>query len=156
MTYHIVPCELKHLRKVARNLRPEELVECAAVGAVPRHMMFALWVASTYRRTALVDGRPVAVWGDAAPILSSDGHAWLFTTPALDRMPITFFKQAGIEISIMLQMRSVIRTSILNSSWRSLRFWSMLGFRICEPDTRGLREIWVDRSMFHVEQQEAA
>lgn len=130
---------------MARHPRIEEHTECKAVGVAPRHMIFALWRCSCYSRSAFLDGEPIAVWGDAAPILSREAHAWLFTAPAIERVPMTFFRQAKREIATMLEARERLRTSVVAASERSLRFWRMLGATIEEPDARGLSNICIER-----------
>jgi hypothetical protein len=147
MSFEIVPCRTSHLREVANNLREEERLECEAFGVKPRHMMHALYRDSSYSRAGLLDGEVLAVWGDNAPILHTDGYLWLFSTPMIERVPFLFFREARREIEERLMMRRVLRSSICWKAKRSRRFWELLGFEIVAPDEGGLSEIRRERLM---------
>jgi hypothetical protein len=98
-----------------------------------------------YAEAAIMAGEPIAAWGDVGPLMHSEGFLWLFTSSAIERIPVSFFRQARRVIAERLEVRSRLRTSVLASSSRSVRFWRMLDFTIDPPDERGLSEIWIER-----------
>jgi hypothetical protein len=145
VNFHITPCRLTHIFRLSHNLRPEERAELALVTDQPRHIMVKLYSESVDPYAALLYGRPVAAWGDCAPVLSSEGHLWLFTAPEVENIPLTFFACAKAEVERYLLARQALRFDILASSERSARFWRMLGFSIGE-EAGGFRECRRERA----------
>src|SRR5215472_17174624 len=130
----LIPCKLGHIRAIANRLRSEECEEIALLTGRPnRHVMIRMFLMSAYSRTFLVDGEIAAIGGDAAPLLASEGHLWLFTTPLVERVPLAFFRMMREEIAKQLEIRDRARSSVLASFTRCLRFYRMLGFEVVEP-----------------------
>ena len=134
----LTACRLAHLRAVVNNLRIEEIEECAKAGIKPRHIMHALYRASSYSRAMLLDGECAAVGGDNAPGLSFRGQVWFFSTPLVERAPLAFYRLMREEVAKRLTIRNTLVTSALATSDRCLRFWRMLGAEIGEPDAVGV------------------
>lgn len=132
-TVEILDARPSHLSAVAGRLRPEETVEISAAGETARHLIYRLWRDSPYRRAGLVDGEIAAVWGCSGMLSSSIGEAWLFTTPVIDKNPLIFVKVARREISRMLETKTQLVSACLLSCERSVRLWTMLGFRLENP-----------------------
>lgn len=126
--YQIVDCKPVHLSMVARRLRPEDRDEILAMGMQPRHLLYTAWRTSAHRWAAFVDGEIALVGGCAGMMLSSVGEAWLYTTPAIERVPMAFAKEAGRWLRMVLEEKSTITTSCISTYKQSLRFWQMLGF----------------------------
>lgn len=129
-TCEVVDCLPSHLSIVANRLRIEERIEFEAMGLVPRHALYNLWKNSSYRRTAFVDGEIAAVWGCAGMVLSTVGNAWFSTTPVIERVPMTFVKQARRGLAEMMQSKSTLISACGDSFERSIRLWTMLGFKL--------------------------
>lgn len=131
--YVIVPCTLAHLRRLAVTLRPEDRAEIEMAGLVPRHALAALWRLSPMPRAAIVDGEVAAAWGDTAALLSDEGSVWLFTSPAVARLPLAFYREARAQIAEWLGSRQVLRAHAADSYRAAIRFFTLLGFSIGEP-----------------------
>ena len=127
--YVIVPTERKHLPLLANRLRAEDLAEIEASGLPPRRMLLRLWQNSNHCWTAFVDGEIALVGGCAGQLLESQGQAWLFTTAAIERVPMAFAKEARRWLREVLAEKTSVVTACLDSYEKSFRFWSMLGFR---------------------------
>ena len=140
----IEPCQPSHIREAVLNLRVEERAECAAVRVAPQQLMFWLYRASAHTCAFVCEAGVIAIAGDSAPLLALEGHAWLFTTSLIERFPVAFFREARVWLARQLDIRSVMRASILAKSERSVRFYRALGFEIEEP-VDGLCEIHLSR-----------
>lgn len=150
MRYAIRDCRLADLPALARTLRLEDRAEIEAAGFQPKHLLFALWRASSWRRTALVDSEIAACWGDAAGALSLEGAVWLFTAPPIERLPLAFFREARREVAERLRVRSSLRSEVAAGYPQALRFFQLLGFAIGEPHRIGpygevYRDIVIER-----------
>lgn len=133
MRIEIVEARLSHVSAVASRLRAEERVEMAAAGETARHLMHRLWRDGTYRRAALIDGAPVAVWGCGGSFASPIADVWLFTTEVCDKIPFRFVRVVRAEIAEMLKTRHMIVSACLETCERSMRLWQMLGFEAKDP-----------------------
>ena len=114
-------------------MRAADRAEIEAAGLVPRHVLMQLWRDSIDPKAALIDGEVAAAWGDAAPLLSSEGNPWLFTAPPADKVPVLFFRVAREQIADWLRIRRIIRARVVASYVCSLRLYRMLGFEVSDP-----------------------
>ena len=127
--YEIVDCKPIHLSMVANRLRPEDRDEILATGSEPRHLLYSYFRNSAHRWAAFVDGDIALVGGCFGPLVSQEGAAWLYTTPAIERVPIAFAKEARRWLRQVLEEKTIITTTCIATYERSLRFWTMLGFK---------------------------
>lgn len=147
----ILPCTLKHLRELAANLRPGDCAELMAPGQKVRHILHDIWVQSDEPRCALVDGKVAACWGVTTSLLATEGEPWLFTTAAVEKVPIRFLKQAQHEIKLMLKTHHSLVSAVASDYTRAIRFFQLLGFSVSDfehkvgPEQKAFREIRLGR-----------
>jgi hypothetical protein len=142
--YEIVPATLEHMRVMARIMREADRAEVEGVGQVPRHLLNLLYRNSTHRHAALVDGDLAVVWGVTGAVLDDEGMAWLFSAPAIERIPISFFKEAKTWLCDIMKKKRKIWSSVAVFHHQSIRFYTMLGFKLTHPVECGPRKM-----MFH-------
>lgn len=128
-----VDAVLAHCGQLASRLRTEDRREIEAMGEVPRHLLVRLYRASSIRRTVFVGGEIAAMWGCGGALLGTVGEAWLFTTHAVERVPLAFLKTARRGISSMLETRWTLISDVSADYERSIRFMMMLGFTVEAP-----------------------
>ena len=121
MTLEILPCRRSHLRAVWHRLRPEECLEFQSLEVKPRHALIAQWLRSDYSQAAVLDGEPIAVWGDAAGLLDREGLFWIATTAGVERCKIAFLKIGRSELRRLLEVRLSLATTVHRSCGRALR-----------------------------------
>lgn len=122
MNYRIVEAQHRHIAVVARAL-PD-------YGPMTAHeALHTVFVASAYKRAALVDGQPVAVWGAVGDLMADDAEAWLALTPMARLHPHAVTRVARREVRTMLTNKAMLRASILCANARASRFAAILGFR---------------------------
>lgn len=106
-------------------------------GLTVRHLLNFLYRESSLKRTALVDGEVAAVWGTQGSMVSEDAQPWLFTTPAVERARMAFFRETRREVAEMLRTRKRLRSYTLASYEQSIRFFTALGFTFGPPEPVG-------------------
>lgn len=154
--YDIRPCRLADLRQLALTMRAEDRGEIDAAGLLPRHLLPRLWRASLDPKVAFVDGEVAVAWGDAAPVLARHGSMWMFTTKAVERVPLAFFREARSEIQRRLIVRASLAADVRADYAKAIRFFSMLGFEIGGAFPVGPYGVLYRRMTIRTEQRKAA
>lgn len=147
--YEIMSCKLHHLRTLAATLRREDRAEFEMAGMVPRHRLYELWRMTVDPKAALVDGEVAAAWGDAAPLLATEGRMWMVTAPPIERVPLAFFREGRLDIEERLRVRHALSSCIAGPYDKAVRFFAMLGFEIGPPVLIGgnqYRDIRLERA----------
>ncbi len=132
--YQILPCRLGHLRELSRTMRAEDRAEFEAAGMVPRHRLHQLYRMTPRPLAAMIDGEVACAWGDAGTILGDEGLMWMVTAPVIERMPLAYFREARRDIAERLKVRRSLRSCIVCPYDRAVRFFSLLGFAVSEPE----------------------
>lgn len=86
MTVELVTAERKHIGRVANRMRAIDKLECEAMGREPKRALRLALATSEKALTALVDGRPEAMFGvivDSA--LSGKATPWFLGTDEVYR-----------------------------------------------------------------------
>lgn len=145
MSITIERCRIAHLHALLGSIREEERAEFAAVGVKPRHGLVALWKKTPEPWAALDDvGHVLAVWGDAGPVLASEGLPWIVTGRRIEEHPLWFFREVRRQIEKMLVSRETLRSGIGEGCAKALRFYRLLGFTIGDA-VNGFHEIRISR-----------
>lgn len=121
------PCTLAHIRAILPRLREDDRAELEAAGK-PRHVLIHLWRESSVRRSYFVDDEIAAVWGCSGALAGETGELWLFTTPAVERVPITFIKEARRSIHEMLHTHTTLVSGVLAGYAKAEKFLEGMGF----------------------------
>jgi hypothetical protein len=138
LKYEVVETTPGHLRQMARLMRAEDRAEIEGFGLSPKRTLLRLYAGSGMTRTAFVDGELAAVWGLEKMLLSDVGQPWLFTTAAVERVPMAFFRETRRQVAEMMEGCRRLETKVLASYERSIRFFEMMGFRISRAAPLGL------------------
>lgn len=138
MRYEIVPCKPIHAGMLARRLRADDRAEIVGLGHCDvRRVLRSLMRSSLYCRSAFVDGEMAAMWGVTGSLMDESGRAWLLTGPAVERVPLAFYREGRRQIEEMLKSRRVLVSQVAFSYDRAIRFFRMLGFSIGTPEPIG-------------------
>jgi len=134
MAVEIVDARETHVGPVANNLSAETLETFRKIGIRPRAGLRRLMDDSAYCRAALVDGRPIALWGVMGSDIASSGEAWFSLTEHGRRQRKAIVRHAREELRAMLATKSELFSSILCSDARAKRFAEFLGFECVDQD----------------------
>jgi hypothetical protein len=135
----IVPAELAHVYALAANMRQDDQREATELGSDPRRALRACFRGSLIRRTAFVDDAIAAMWGLAGVALADIGNPWLATTAAIERVPVSFVRQAKAELAAMLSLYPILENYVAADYVRAVRFLEVLGFALDAPAALGPR-----------------
>ena len=97
-------------------------------GFDPRRALHKAWRQSSYARTALIDNKPVAMWGVTAPLLGETAYVWLVMSDDIAHMPRAILTEAKRELSAIMQNYQEVATTVLPNDEAAIRFALHLGF----------------------------
>lgn len=146
----IVPSKIQDVYRIADNLRREDEAEITGFGLTPREALRTSYRNAILRRTAFVDGEIAAMWGLGGAMLSDAGSPWLMTTPAVEKMPVTFLKVGRAQLDEMLLQRAFLFNFVQASYSRACRFLEVLGFVLdpaapMGPHNVPFRRFWIEK-----------
>ena len=126
--YVIVPASIRHIRPMAKAMRREAAVALDGFGFNPRAGLRRCFVSSFHCRTALIDGRPVAMWGVVGTLLGDSAYVWLVLSDEIRAMPRAILREAKTELDRAAEDYPRIMATILPEDAASVRFAAHLGF----------------------------
>lgn len=132
MIYAVVEASASDICPLASSLGEQDRDLLAVAGLTPRRAIRNLFNASSYRRAAIIGGRPVALWGLTGTLLDDEGEAWLVLSDKGRALPASVCRVAMREIGMMVQGKRQIRSSIFCRDARALKFARFLGFETTE------------------------
>jgi len=130
MNYMIVDALPGHVNMLVERLREEDAKEIKAFGKLPKKAIWESFRLSFIRKAAFVDGEIAAMWGICGPILGPQGDLWLMTTPAIEKAPWAFVREARREVAEALEIFPSVR-GILSCDYKAaVRLVKLLGFSL--------------------------
>jgi len=133
--YEIVAGSVLHVKPLVRSMRPASYAATQAYGYEPRQALRRVMQQSHYCRTALIKGRPVAMWGASGPLLADRANVWLVISDDLRHMPIAIMREARRELALVASRYEELSATLLPGDATSVRFAIRLGF--CGKDMDG-------------------
>ncbi|GAA0335375.1 hypothetical protein GCM10009087_52220 [Sphingomonas oligophenolica] len=112
-------------------MRADDVIECAAMGHRPKQALRDGLTASSLCFTALVDGRPEAMFGLVVTnALAGEGTPWMLGTEAIYRHPRAMLRWGPRFVAAMLDSTPVLSNLVSVDNVRAIRFLRRLGFSI--------------------------
>lgn len=132
-TYQILETTPEHIRLLSNSLRAGDWHEITCVGLTPRKALWRSFRGSIMRRTAIIDGSVGACWGLGGECLGDTGQPWLMTAPVIEKVPISFAKEARKEMGQMLDIFPKLQGYVAVSYSQACGFLKFLGFELTGP-----------------------
>lgn len=132
--YSIVKASIRHVRPMSRKLRSAASITLQGFGLHPRPALHRAFLASSYCRTALMDGEPIAMWGVKSVLLSDTAAVWLVLSDAVTRMPVAVVKEARAELARVMASNREVAITVLPDDEAAIRFAVFLGFHDRDND----------------------
>lgn len=127
----IVTAELRHVNGIARRMRADDVAECAAFGHTPKQALRYGVLFSDKVWTALVDGRPEAIFGVAVrSALAGDGTPWMLGTDAIYRHGRELLAYGPAIISTLFGSTPRLSNLVSARNGRAIRLLRRWGFEI--------------------------
>lgn len=131
----VVPASTRHIGWIANNIREEDLRECEAMGRSPKQAMRQGVLTSTRSWTALVDGKPHAMFGvviDSA--LSRKATPWFLGTDEVYRHGREMLSWGPRFLAEMGDSRWHLSNLVSASNGRAIRLLKRWGFTVGEDE----------------------
>ncbi|MEN2791561.1 hypothetical protein ABC974_18140 [Sphingomonas oligophenolica] len=126
-----MPASPAHVGRIASRMRADDVIECAAMGHRPKQALRDGLTASSLCFTALVDGRPEAMFGLVVTnALAGEGTPWMLGTEAIYRHPRAMLRWGPRFVAAMLDSTPVLSNLVSVDNVRAIRFLRRLGFSI--------------------------
>jgi hypothetical protein len=132
--YEVVAGSPRHIRRMAKDLRAAACVTIADFGFDPRRALHRIFVQSFYCRTALVAGRPIAMWGVVGSLLSPNAFVWLVLSKDVGLLPVRLVRDARAELARIMKDYDEVSTTVLPDDEAAINFAVCLGFHDREGD----------------------
>lgn len=133
--YSVVQASIGHIKPMAAQMRTAACVTLQGFGFRPREALRRAYVSSRYCRTAVIDGRPVAMWGITGPLLSDGAYVWLVLSDRIASMPVAVVREARAELARFMTNYRELAITVLPDDEAAIRFALYLGFHDREePD----------------------
>lgn len=132
--YRVVPASIRHIRPMSKHVRAAACVTLASFGFEPRRALHRAFIASSYCRTALIDDKPIAMWGVQSVLLGDTAFAWLVLSERVTQMPLAVVREARAELAKVMVSKSEIAITVLPDDEAAIRFAVFLGFHDRDND----------------------
>lgn len=127
-SYSVVPASIRHVRPMSAQLRAAACITLQGFSLEPRRALHRAFIASSYCRTALKDGRPVAMWGVKGTMLGDIAFVWLVLSDEVTKMPVSVVREARAELAKVMETNSEVAITVLPDDEAAVRFAVYLGF----------------------------
>lgn len=119
---------------MSAQLRAAACITLQGFSLDPRRALHRAFIASSYCRTALRDGKPIAMWGVKGTMLGETAFVWLVLSEAVTKMPVSVVKEARAELARVMETNSEVAITVLPDDEAAVRFAVYLGFHDREND----------------------
>ena len=137
--YQIVESEFAHIAALCGALRYDDWAEITCFGLRPFRVIRECFKTSYLRRSVFVENELAAMWGLSGVMLSGEGRPWLLTSKAIEKIPVSFVREARCEVAAMLTMCQRLDGFTTESYPKAQRFLRVLGFTLSKPfDLQGV------------------
>lgn len=125
----IVTASADHIEGMIETMRAHDQFEFDTLGTDPGHMIARTLEKSARSWTALLDGKPVCMWGVNEESLMGGGHLWLITTRAVDEYPLDFLRISFKTVREIAAEFKFLYSYVESDYSLSHRWMKWLGFR---------------------------
>lgn len=131
----IVPARPSHIGPIATRLRDIDRLECAVFGHSPKVALRRGLQASALAWTAIIDGRPEAMFGASTiSLIYSTGCPWMLMTDVAVKQHQALVRLGHIYTAAMHRHYDVLQNYIHADNVKSIRWLSRLGYAIGPVD----------------------
>lgn len=136
--YNVIAASVRHLKPLSQQLRPAACVTLQAFGLNPRRALQRAFFGSSYCRTAMMEGRPAAMWGTHGTALSDHALVWLALGEEVAKYPLAIVRLARAELLVMRDKAGPLYATIASEDSRAAVFARTLGFQPTGDDENGM------------------
>jgi hypothetical protein len=139
--YEVVTASIRHVKPLSASLRGAHCANLLAFNIEPRRALHDAFLASPFCRTALIEGRPVAMWGVKSDLISPTGFAWLVISNEITGLSLSIIKETKKQLAEMMKTYHELAITVLPDDFAALRFAVFLGFHDRDQQMNQSRKI---------------
>ena len=146
----VVPARITHVGPIASRIRDIDRIECEAMGHSPKHAMRQGFMLSDRCWTALVDGRPEAMFGSVTiSALDRRAAVWMLGTDEVYRHGRALLKMGPALIRLAVDSSWWAGNLVSSANGKAIRLLQAWGFTV-DPeeymvDGVPFRQFWMIR-----------
>lgn len=126
-----VPASPAHIGRIATAMGEWDRIECEAGGHSPKEALRLSLRSSSLAWTALVDRRPVAMWGvSAVNVLEGIGTPWMLGADEARKHPRAFYRGGMITVPAMLRCFPRLENHVAVGHKGAIRLLGRWGFEV--------------------------
>lgn len=127
----IVPAKLTHVGPIAIRMRAVDQLECRIFGHSPKEALRLGLLSATVAWTALVDGRPEAMFGASTiSLLEGTGRPWMLMTDEAERHQKALVRLGRIYTAAIHRHYEQLENWVHVDNAAAIRWLSRLGFAV--------------------------
>ncbi len=133
MLIEIIPTQIEHIKELLKELKKINEEDAYRFGECPLEILIKAYKKSLYVKTAVVDGKIIAIWGIVGNYLGAIGRPWSLMLPDTENYPFrvtSFYRQ---EVDKMLELFPVLEDIVDIRHTKILRMLKIMGFTFGEP-----------------------
>lgn len=131
----VVPAAPRHINRIARNMRPIDVIECAVFGATPKSALRHGLLCSMLAWTVLLDGEPEAMFGVATTSLfDNSGSPWLLITNKGEAQHRALVRLGRTYTEALHKQYAILHNHVHADNHRAIRWLSRLGYVVGAVD----------------------
>lgn len=133
---NIVDSTMAHAKELTSNLREADRLEAIRFGLDPNKAVFQAYRKALYRKTAMLDGSVIAMWGVSGTPMSNIGLVYLITGNGITNItPMKFSRLYKKEVEIMNTLFPILENYVDSTYTGAVRMLKIAGFAI-EPSIK--------------------
>lgn len=141
MAVEVVPARLTHVGPIASRMREIDRIECLAMGHSPKQALRNGFTLSELALTALVDGRPEAMFGIVVTsALDRKAVPWMLGTDEVYRHGRELIKWGPHIIASLVDSSRVLSNLVSAQNSQAIRLLKRWGFTV-EDEIQVIRDV---------------
>ncbi|MFL6728060.1 MAG: hypothetical protein ACJ8FS_16330 [Sphingomicrobium sp.] len=131
----IIPARPTHIGPIATRMREIDKLECAVFGHSPKNALRAGLMSASLAWTALVNGRPEAMFGvSTVSLLDNEGRPWMLMTDEAMRHSVALVRFGRVYTEAIQRHYAILQNWVHAENAVSIRWLSRLGFAVGSVD----------------------
>lgn len=129
----IVPSILCHVKELSETLRDKDKQEILASGLTIKKGLYRSYRSCLWSRTALLEGRVVAMFGVGGSVLGGVGHPYLITSDEVYKIsPLRFTRLYIQQVKEMKELFPTLESHVDSDYFEAIRLLQMTGFKFVD------------------------
>ena len=130
----IVDTTPAHIAYMAKAMAEASADTAVKLGLTPKKALWMSYRQSLLCLTALIDGRPVAMWGVAGHMFSDTGSPWLILAPETEDYPFRVAFRYRRELNRFQKMFPCLEEYVEKTNLKAIRLLKLMGFKISKNE----------------------